>query len=75
LREGESITVLLGLGVGPRLYVMPWDQEAAEQLTGAGREARGGGTLHMRFPFEPSLAKQEKLFYARPPEAPPGKTQ
>jgi len=28
----------------------------------------------MRFPFEEmSLAKQERLFYFRPPEAPPGK--
>jgi len=75
LREGESITVLLGLGIGPRLYVMQWDQEAAEELTGAGREAGRGGTIHMSQPFEPSLARQEKLFYALPPEAPPSKTQ
>ncbi len=71
LKEAESITVLLGLGIGPRLYVMPWNQEAAEQLAGAGREAGRGGQIRMRHPFEPSLAKQEALFYALPPEAPP----
>ena len=73
LKEAESITVLLGLGIGPRLYVMPWNQEAAEQLAGAGRDAGRGGQIRMRHPFEMSLAKQEPIFYARPPSPPPQK--
>ncbi len=74
LHEGESITVLLSLSGGPRLYVMPWDKDKAEQLARAGRGAgENGGTLRMRRPFERSLAPYEDLFYADPQPAPPPK--
>ncbi len=72
LRENESITLLLSLG-GPRLYVMPWNKDQAEQLLKAGQDAGQWGKVKMARPFEPSLAPEERLFYAAPQSAPPPK--
>ena len=72
LHEPNDIAVLLDLD-GPRLYVMPWNQERAEELASAGRESEGGGTIRMNLMFERSLAKDEALFYATPQPAPPPK--
>ncbi len=72
LIEGESITLLLDVD-GPRLYVMPWNKDQAEQLLKAGQDAGQGGTIKMARPFEPSLAPEERLFYAAPQSAPPPK--
>ena len=74
LREGQSIRILLSLNGEPRFYVMPWNQEQAEQLQKAGVEAADtGGTLKMELPFESSLAPPERLFYTLPQPSPPPK--
>ncbi len=73
LREGVSIHLMLSSPSGPRFYVMPWNQEQAEQLQTAGMDAEDGGTLKMEHPFEPSLAPEERLFYAAPQPVPPPK--
>ncbi len=72
LIEGESITLLLDVD-GPRLYVLAWDKDSAEQLLKAGQDAGQGGKVKMARPFEPSLAPEERLFYAAPQSAPPPK--
>ncbi len=71
--EGQALYFVLRMPKGPRFYVMPWDSEQAEQLLKAGREAGEGGTIKMSWPFEPSLAEDERLFYAAPQPAPPPK--
>ena len=80
MQEGEGIYLWLQLPdvAEPRGYVLPWNRATAEQLQQAQREAaeqEGGGTVHMRMPFEPSLEKREPLFYAQPQPAPPPKDQ
>lgn len=51
----------------PRLYVMPWDQQAAEQLQQALSEAEQNGTqTMMKRPFEANQDEQQPLFYALP---------
>ena len=66
--EPQSIYLTLVWGDGePRLYVMPWDQQAAEQLQQALTEADENGTqAMMKHPFENTQDKQEPLFYAQP---------
>lgn len=75
LKEGKSITLLLDVD-GPRLYILPWNKEQAEQLLRAGQKAEGeGGKLIMKRPFEPSLDQDTVVFYDLPPPAPPTKTR
>lgn len=74
MREGQAIYVWLTMpGVDePRAYALPWDQQVAQQLRGAQREAEETGTqLRMRRPFEQSLDGRDALFYAAPPPPPP----
>ncbi len=73
LQEGNAIYLMLALPSGRRFYVMPWNQEQAEQLQKAGMDAEDGGTLKMVLPFEFSLAPEEQLFYTMPQPAPPPK--
>lgn len=76
LREGESIYLWLRVpGVEePRFYVLPWDQQRAEQLHGAQREASAKGTaVHARGLFATSQDRQQPMFYALPQPARPPK--
>ncbi len=77
LRENQGIYLWLQLAevAEPRGYVLPWNRTTAEQLQAAEREAQqqGGGRVHMRLPFEPSLEDREPMFYAQPQPAPPPK--
>jgi len=60
----------------PRAYVLPWNQQMAEQLQAALREAEESRTdVQMRLPFEPSLDDREPKFYALPQPALPSKDQ
>jgi len=77
LREGESIYVRLRVaGIDePRFYVLPWDQNLAEQLQKAQREAAQQGTdvrAKNLFRSGPEHDRQP-VFYARPQEARPPK--
>ncbi|MGF1476787.1 MAG: hypothetical protein ACFB6S_14610 [Geminicoccaceae bacterium] len=74
--EGEGIFLWLQLSdlEEPRSYVMPWNQENAEKLQEAMREAEEqGSSVRMRNPFEPSLDDAEPKFYALPQPALPPK--
>lgn len=66
----ENVGIYLTLVWGdsePRLYVMPWDRQTAEQLQQALAEAERNGTkTMMKRPFETSQDDQEPLFYAQP---------
>jgi hypothetical protein len=76
MREGEGIFLWLQIGgiMEPRSYVMPWDQELAEQLNEAQQQAEESNSeLRMRMPFETSLDELEPKFYAMPQMAPPPK--
>jgi hypothetical protein len=76
IREGDGIYLWLQLaGIDePRSYVLPWDQEMAQQLQDAMREAeQNDSRLAMRLPFEPSLDDREPKFYALPQPAMPPK--
>lgn len=75
--ENKAIFVWLALeGVeGPRSYVLPWSQEAAEQLQKAMREAEANGTgVQMQAPFETDRQDTGQFFYAAPQPARPEKT-
>ncbi len=64
--EGIFLTLVWD-NVEPRLYVLPWNQEMAEQLQQALRDAEQNGTKPMaRFPFDNDWAEDEPLFYAPP---------
>jgi hypothetical protein len=69
MKEDEAIYLWLGIEglVEPRAYVMPWNQEMAQQLQDAQRaaEAEGNG-VRMSQPFERSWDKRERRFYAAP---------
>ncbi len=69
MKEDEAIYLWLGIeGLAePRAYVMPWNQEMAQQLQDAQRaaEAEGNG-VRMSQPFERSWDKRERRFYAAP---------
>ena len=74
LDEGQALYFILQMPDFPRFYVMPWDQDRGKQLLEAGKEAETtGGILRMNKPFEPSLAPNERLFYAAPQPSPPAK--
>lgn len=67
----EDIAIYVWLGIdgenGPRSYVMPWSQEAAEQLNGAMQRAEEeGGDVQMRDPFDATSDDEEPMFYAAP---------
>ena len=58
----------------PRAYVLPWSQEAAEQLQQAMREAEEQGTgVQMESPFETDRQPTEMVFHAAPQPAVPQK--
>ena len=79
LREDEAIYLWLRVdGISePRSYVLGWDQQRAQQLHEAQREAQANGTeVRVRGRSE-NGAKDEPLFYATPqlalpPKRPPG---
>lgn len=72
-RQGIYLTLVWGEGE-PRLYVLPWDQQTAEQLQQALSEAERNGTqTMMKRPFETSQDEQEPLFYAQPQQPLPDK--
>lgn len=75
INEGSGIYLWLRLpdAAEPRAYAFPWDEEAAEQLQQAMREAEdSGGGVRMRQPFDSSLDPREPKFYAEPvPALPP----
>ncbi len=74
LEEGQAIYLWLAIDglPEPRSYVLPWDQEMAEQLHKAQRDAEVEGTgVQMQMPFEPSLDNRERRFYAQPQEPRP----
>lgn len=67
LVEGEAIYLTLLWHQVPGLYRLPWDQDMAEQLQEALREAdRNGSQPMMRLPFERSWDRDEPRFYALP---------
>jgi hypothetical protein len=76
MKEEEAIYLWLGLeGLDePRAYVLPWNQEMAQQLHDAQRaaEAEGNG-VRMSKPFEKSWDKRERRFYAAPQPPTPDK--
>lgn len=73
--EGIYLT-LLWADSNPRLYVLPWDQQTAEQLQQALREGEQNGTeVKIKQPFEPSEDDSEPLFYASPQQKPADKPQ
>ncbi|WP_119461375.1 hypothetical protein [Rhodospirillaceae bacterium SYSU D60014] len=76
IEEGQGIYLWLQIAgiAGPRSYVMPWDQETAEQLQSALEDAETNGNgVRMIAPFEPSLDTREPKFYALPQPALPPK--
>ena len=76
LREGQGIYLWLQVsGVEePRAYVLPWDQELAQQLHSAQREADSSGTgVRMRKPFTNGRDESIAKFYAPPQPASPPK--
>lgn len=76
MREDVAIYVWLGIDgeEEPRSYVLPWSDEAAQQLHGAMQQAEEeGGEVQMSQPFESSRDEQEPMFYATPIEALPPK--
>ena len=66
--EPQSIYLTLMWGDSePRLYVLPWNQQTAEQLQRALTEAEENGTqAMMKHPFETTQDEQQPLFYAQP---------
>ena len=78
MREGEGIFLWLQMnGVAePRSYVMPWDQELAQQLQDAMEQAQEQDSgVRMRLPFEESLDPDKPKFYALPQPALPDKDE
>ena len=79
VREGQGSYLLLELpnAEEPRYYVLPWSEQAAQQLQQAQREAEDSGAdLGMRLPdepFEKGIAEGEPMFYPKPQPAPPPK--
>ena len=70
-RLEEDVAIYLWLAIEgleePRSYVLPWDQNMAEQLYDAQRAAEEQGTgVRVQMPFETSLDTQERKFYAEP---------
>ena len=65
--ENEAIFLTLMWQAEPSLYKLPWDQQTAQQLQDAMKQAERNGTNPvMRLPFEPSWDRDEPRFYALP---------
>jgi hypothetical protein len=76
MHEDEAIYLWLAVEgeQTPVSYVMPWSQEAAEQLHGAMEQAEEeGGEVQMRDRYDATLDDQEPMFYAAPETALPPK--
>lgn len=76
IRERDTVYLWLQLASEPepRAYRMPWDQRVAEELQAALAEAQRNGTgVKMRLPFESTLDRRERMFYALPQPALPPK--
>lgn len=76
MQEGKAIYLWLALEgtAEPRAYALPWSEKLARQLHGARRSAEASGTrVKMRLPFENSLDRRDRVFYAAPQSAPPEK--
>lgn len=75
MREGVAMYLWLMVpnSTEPRSYVLPWDQDLAQQLQKAQEEAGQDGTIEMMLPFERSWDKKEKKFYATPQPKMPDK--
>jgi len=76
MQEGTAIYLWPALEgtAEPRAYALPWGEKAARQLHSARRSAEASGTrVKMRMPFEDSLDRRERMFYAAPQPPPPEK--
>lgn len=77
LIEDKAIYIWLGIeGMDePRAYALPWNQELAEQLHKAQRDAQsGGGIVMMGRPFDRKQSSLgERVFYPSPRDALPPK--
>lgn len=75
MQEGVAmyLWVMLPGATEPRSYVLPWDQNLAQELQKAQEEAGQDGTVEMMMPFERSWDKKEKKFYAMPQPKMPDK--
>ena len=74
----EDVAIYVWLGIegeeAPRSYVLPWSDQAAQQLHGAMQQAEEeGGEVQMNQPFESTPDDEEPMFYATPVEALPPK--
>ncbi|MCH6586964.1 MAG: hypothetical protein IH805_01410 [Proteobacteria bacterium] len=76
MQEGKAIYLWLALEgtAEPRAYALPWSEKIARQLHGARRSAEASGTrVKMRLPFQDSLDRRDRVFYAAPQPPPPEK--
>jgi len=76
MQEDKAIYLWLALeGIDePRAYALPWSEKLARQLHGARRSAEASGTrVKMRLPFDNSLDRRDRVFYAAPRSPPPEK--
>ena len=76
MQEGKAIYLWLALEgtAEPRAYALPWSEKIARQLHGARRSAEASGTrVRMRLPFQDSLDRRDRVFYAAPQPPPPEK--
>ncbi len=76
MQEGKAIYLWLAFEGAdePRAYALPWSEKVARQLQGARRSAEASGTrVKMRMPFENSLDRRDRVFYAAPQSPPPEK--
>lgn len=76
MQEDKAIYLWLALEgtAEPRAYALPWSEKLARQLHGARRSAEASGTrVKMRLPFENSLDRRDRVFYAAPRSPPPEK--
>jgi hypothetical protein len=76
--ENQAIYVWLTTAGSPepRAYVLPWSQQAAQQLQDAMGKAEADGTgveMKMKGDGDASLDTREPMFYARPQPALPAK--
>ena len=74
--EGQGIYLYLRLPdkTEPLSLVLEWDEKLARHLNRARRDAEASGTkVKMKSPFEQSLDKRERIFYAAPQQPSPPK--
>ena len=74
----EDVAIYVWLGIDgeeePRSYVLPWNAETAQQLSGAMEQAEEeGGDVQMRDPFNATPDDADPLFYASPMQPLPPK--